>query len=117
MSLLLEPKFANAFIAYYEEIWSNEWPHNSQSIFYVRYVDDCDCFVIFKSKDQVENFHVYLNLRYKNINFSIKHKNNKTLQFLHILIQMVEFKQQFLESRLLLAWEPVFLRGILNWML
>ena len=90
MGLPLGPTFANVFMAYHEENWLRDCPLDFKPIFYKRYVDDC--FVIFRTRDQAEKFHSFLNSKHPNINFSIEHENNSSLSFLDIFIQRENFK-------------------------
>ena len=50
----LGPRLANAFLAYYEQIWLNDCPNEFKPVYYKRYVDDI--FVLFRSPHHLEKF-------------------------------------------------------------
>ena len=50
----LDPSLANAFLAYYEQIWLNGCPNEFKPVYYKRYVDYL--FVPFQSPHHLENF-------------------------------------------------------------
>ena len=84
MSSLLGPSLANAFLGFHEQIWLNDFPEDFKPVYYRRHVDDI--FVLFRSPDHLQKFTSYLNLKFKNINFSYEKESNNSLPFLDIFI-------------------------------
>ena len=80
----LGPTLANVFLGHYENIWLDDCPLEFRPIYYKRYVDDI--FLLFKSKNQIEDFKNYLNNKHKNINFTVEVENDNKLSFLDILV-------------------------------
>ena len=52
----------------------------SKPLLYKRYVDDCFC--IFHSKTDIENFFKFINSLDDNLQFTVEYENNKSLRFL-----------------------------------
>ena len=80
----LDPSLANAFLAYYEQIWLNDCPHEFKPVYYKRYVDDI--FVVFRSPHHLEKINEYLNTKHVNIKFTTEKEVNWSLPFLDVLI-------------------------------
>ena len=64
MSSPLGPRLASVFLCHFENIWLENCPSHFKPIVYRRFVDDT--FLLFRSKDQVEEFRNYLNKQHKN---------------------------------------------------
>ena len=80
----LGPTLANIFMCFYEQQWLRDCPEIFKPSHYFRYVDDT--FLLFKSRDQVENFLNYMNSKHPNIKFTCEYENQNTLSFLDIRI-------------------------------
>ena len=83
----LGPTFANIFLSYHEKIWLKNFPHGFKPVIYIRYVDDT--FLLFRSKDHIENFRCYLNCQHPNIKFTFEIEENNSILFLDIKITRV----------------------------
>ena len=59
----LGPTLANAFLCHYEKMWLNECPSQFKAVVYRCYVGNI--FVLFKSKEYLELFVNYMNLKHK----------------------------------------------------
>ena len=105
----LSAPMANIFLCYHERRWLDECPLDFKPLLYKRYVDDT--FLIFKKKEHVNRFLVYLNNKHRNINFTLEEERNNNLSFLDVNItkhfNAGNFSLDFsnLERKLLLVWE------------
>ena len=84
MGFFLGPSLANAFLAYYEQIWFNDCPDEFKPLYYKRYVDNI--FVLFRSSHHLEKLNKYLNTKHANIKFISEKDVNRSLSFLDVLI-------------------------------
>ena len=80
----LGPLFANIFLSFHEKGWLSKCPADFKPLLYRRYVDDC--FLLFKSTDQIPQFLDFLNRQHPNIKFTCEIESNSTLPFLDISI-------------------------------
>ena len=80
----LGPTLANVFLCFHEKMWLSECPEEFKPIKYNRYVDDC--FLVFKSKEQADQFLEYLNSKHRNISFTVEYEQDQQIPFLDILI-------------------------------
>ena len=64
----LGPLFPNIFLSFHKTSWLANSTSSFKPLHFCRYVDDC--FIIFRSRDQVKPFLDYLNSQQNNINFS-----------------------------------------------
>ena len=80
----LGPLFANIFLSFHEKGWLSKCPADFKPLLYRRYVDDC--FLLFKSTDQIPQFLDFLNRQHPNIKFTCEIESNFTLPFLDISI-------------------------------
>ena len=78
---LLGPLFANIFLSFHEKGWLSKC---FKPLLYRRYVDDC--FLLFKSTDQIPQFLDFFNRQHPNIKFTCEIESNSTLPFLDISI-------------------------------
>ena len=79
--------FANIFLSYHEQIWLKNCPCEFKPVIYKRYVDDT--FLLFRSKDHIEEFRCYLNCQHPNIKFTSEIEENNSILFLDIKIKKV----------------------------
>ena len=79
----LAPALANLFMSHYEKKWLSNYDGVSPS-YYTRYVDDI--FLVFNSNDDTKRFVSYLNLRHRNIKFTMETEVNRVIPFLDVLI-------------------------------
>lgn len=82
----LGPVFANIFLAYHEEKWLQDCPHEFKPSFYRRYVDDT--FMLFKNQADSHSFLNYLNSKHRNLKFTLEIEQNHSLQFIGILVEI-----------------------------
>ena len=80
----LGPTLANIFLCHYEEIWLSSCPKQFKPVYYKRYVDDIFC--LFKTEQNANQFHKFLNSRHRNMNFSLEKEENGCLPFLDVKI-------------------------------
>ena len=80
----LGPALANVFTCHFENIWLESCPAHFKPVVYRRFVDDT--FLLFRTKDHVENFKNYLNKQHKNIKITSEIEENGSLSFLDITI-------------------------------
>ena len=80
----LGPIFAVLFLRYLEEKWLHECPTNFKPIFYRRYVDDT--FIIFNNKNDIIQFHNYLNSKHHCLKFTYEVEINASLPFIGVLV-------------------------------
>ena len=83
----LAPIFANLFMGHHEEQWL-ECYLGKKPLLYWRYVDDIFC--VFERKEQVIDFHDYIDSRHPNIKFTFEEHIEGRLPFLDILIEANE---------------------------
>ena len=69
---------------HFENIWLENCPAHFKSIVYRRFVDDT--FLLFRTKDHVEKFKIYLKEQHKNTKFAFEIEENSSLSFLDITI-------------------------------
>ena len=77
--------FANIFLSYHEQIWLKNCPCEFKPVIYKRFVDDT--FLLFRSKDHIEEFRCYLNCQHPNIKFTSEIEENNSILFLDIKIK------------------------------
>ena len=80
----LGPTLANAFLCHYKKHWLDSCPPEFKPLVYKRYVDDI--FVLFKSKDHLLLFTMYMNTRHKNFKFTFDLQQNNSFSFLDVKI-------------------------------
>ena len=80
----LGPVFADILLSHYEVIWLNDCPPEFKPIFYRRYVDDT--FLAFKTKDHIQQFHNYVNVKHHSLKFTYDIENNDSLPFIGVLV-------------------------------
>ena len=78
------PTLANIFLCFHEQIWLDNCPVEYKPVIYRRFVDDA--FLLFRSKDHIEKFRLYLNCQHPNIKFTSKIEQNNSISFLDIKI-------------------------------
>ena len=83
----LGPTFANIFLSYHEQIWLKNCPCEFKLVIYKTYVDET--FLLFRSKNHIENFRCYLNCQHTNIKFTSEIEENNSISFLDIKITRV----------------------------
>ena len=76
--------FADILLSHYEVIWLNDCPPEFKPIFYRRYVDDT--FLAFKTKDHIQQFHNYVNVKHRSLKFTYDIENNDSLPFIGVLV-------------------------------
>ena len=79
--------FANIFLSYYEQICLKNCPCEFKPVIYKTCVDDT--FLLFRSKDHIENFRCYLNCQHSNIKFISEIEENNSISLLDIKIRRV----------------------------
>ena len=72
------------FMCHHEKIWLSSCPSDFSPIFYRRYVDDC--FLLFKDPYHADLFLNFLNLKHRNIKFTIEKEADGKLPFLDVLV-------------------------------
>ena len=80
----LAPILANLFMGHNENNWLSLYS-GTKPLFYRRYVDDI--FASFPTKEDSENFLIYLNSRHPNIKFTVEHEENGKLPFLDVCVR------------------------------
>ena len=75
---------ANIFLCFHEQIWLDNCPIEFKPVIYRRFVDDT--FLLFRSKEHIEKFHLYLNCQHTNIKFTSEIEENNSISFLDIKI-------------------------------
>ena len=80
----VSPTMANAFLCHHETQWLKNCPIEFKPVLYRRYVDDC--FLLFKEKSHIMQFHEYLNKKHERIQFTYEIENNNCLPFLDVLV-------------------------------
>ena len=61
----LGPTLANIFLCFHEQIWLDNCPVEFKPVIYRRFVDDT--FLLFRPKEHIENFRLYVNCQDGNI--------------------------------------------------
>ena len=84
MGSLLGPTLANIFLCFHEQIWLDNCPVEFKPVIYRRFVDDT--FLLFRSKEHIEKFRLYLNCQHPNIKFTSEIEENNSISFLDIKI-------------------------------
>ena len=80
----LVPTLGKVFICHFENIWLENFSAHFKPNIYRRFVNDP--FLLFRTKDHVEKFIIYLNKQHKNIKFMSEIEVNGSLWFLDINI-------------------------------
>ena len=80
----LAPTLANIFLCFREQIWLGNCPVEFKPVIYGRFVDDT--FLLFRSKELIEKFRLYLNCQHPNIKFNSEIEENNSISFLDIKI-------------------------------
>ena len=80
----LGPTLANIFLCFHEQIWLDNCPVEFKPVIYRRFVDDT--FLLFRSKEHIEKFRLYLNCQHPNIKFTSEIEENNSISFLDIKI-------------------------------
>ena len=80
----LGPTLANIFLCFHEQIWLDNCPVEFKPVIYRRFVDDA--FLLFRSKEHIEKFRLYLNCQHPNIKFTSEIEENNSISFLDIKI-------------------------------
>ena len=80
----LGPTLANIFLCFHEQIWLDNCPVEFKSVIYRKFVDDA--FLLFRSKEHIEKFRLYLNCQHPNITFTSEIEENNSISFLDIKI-------------------------------
>jgi hypothetical protein len=78
----LGPLLANVFVGHYEKLLFSRIP---TPLIYLRYVDDT--FVLFKSSQDIENFHSELNNLHANLKFTKELEREGRLPFLDVMVE------------------------------
>ena len=84
MSSPLGPTLADIFLCFHEQIWLDNCPVEFKPVIYRRFVDDI--FLLFRSKEHIEKFYLYLNCQHPNIRFTSEIEENNSISFLDIKI-------------------------------
>ena len=92
----LGPTFANIFLSYHEKIWLKNCPHGFKPVIYIRYVDGT--FLLFPSKDHIENFRCYLNCQHPNIKFTFETEVLDIVSILFLDIKITRVTNSFSTS-------------------
>ena len=79
----LGPTLANIFLCCHEQMWLDNCPVEFKPVIYRRFVDDT--FLLFRSKEHIEKFCLYLNCQHPNIKFTSQIEENNSI-FLDIKI-------------------------------
>ena len=84
MSSPLGPTLAHIFLCFHKQIWLDDCRVEFKLVIYRRFVDDT--FLLFRSKEHIEKFHLYLNCQHPNIKFTTEIEENNSISFLDIKI-------------------------------
>ena len=76
--------FANIFLCFHEQIWLGSFPAEFKPVIYRRFVDNT--FLLFRSKEHIEKFCLYLNCQHPNITFTSEIDDKTSISFLDIKI-------------------------------
>ena len=76
--------FANIFLCFHEQIWLGSFPAEFKPVIYRRFVDNT--FLLFRSKEHIEKFCLYLNCQHPNITFTSEIEDKTSISFLDIKI-------------------------------
>ena len=80
----LGPTLANIFLCFHEQIWLDNCPVEFKPVIYRRFVDDT--FLLFRPKEHIENFRLYVNCQDGNIKLTSEIEENNSISFLDIKI-------------------------------
>ena len=80
----LGPALDNIFLSFHEQIWLDNCPVEFMPVIYRRFVDDT--LLLFRSKEHIEKFRLYLNYQHPNIKFISEIEENNSISFLDIKI-------------------------------
>ena len=75
---------ANIFLCFHEQICLDNCSVEFKPVIYRRFVDDT--FLLFRSKEHIEKFRLYLNCQHPNIKFTSEIKENNSISFLDFKI-------------------------------
>ena len=75
------------FLSYHDQTWLKNCPYEFKPVIYKRYDDDT--FLLFRSKDHIENFRCYLDCQHPIIKFTSEMEENNSILFLDIKIRRV----------------------------
>ena len=81
----LGPTLANIFLCFHEKIWLGNFHAEFKPVIYRRFVDNT--FLLFRSKEHIEKFCLYLNCQHPNIKFTSEIEDNNSIFFLDIKIK------------------------------
>ena len=81
----LSATLANIFLCFHEVKWLEECPVEYKPLYYKIYVDDT--FVIFRTREEAQQFLDYLNSRHDKISFTMETEQNNQIPFLDVLIK------------------------------
>ena len=84
MGSQLGPTLANIFLCFHEKIWLDNCRVEFKPVIYTRFVDDT--FLLFRSKEHIEKFRLYLNCQHPNIKFTSEIEESNSISFLDIKI-------------------------------
>ena len=82
----LGPTLANIFLCFHEQIWLDNCPVEFKPVIYRRFVDDT--FLLFRSKEHIEKFCLYLNCQHPNIKLPLKSK--RKIPSLFLILKSIE---------------------------
>ena len=80
----LGPTSANIFLCFHEKIWLDKCRVEFKPVIYTRFVDDT--FLLYRSKEHIGKFGLYLNCQHPNIKFTSEIEENNSISFLDIKI-------------------------------
>ena len=80
----LGPTLANIFLCFHEQIWLDNCPVEFKPVIYRRFIDDT--FLLFRSKEHIEKFPLYLNCQHPYIKFISEIEEHNSISFLDIKI-------------------------------
>ena len=105
----LGPTLANIFLCFHEQIWLDNCPVEFKPVIYRRFVDDT--FLLFRSKEHIEKFRLYLNCQHPNIKFTSEIEENNSISFLDIKINrtITNFWHLFIANPLLVVLLPTLI--------
>ena len=82
----LGPILANIFVCHHETKWQKNCLKSFKPVYYKRYVDVDDVFVLFEKTEQISRFVNCMKKRHKNIKFSFETKQDNSFSFLDVKI-------------------------------
>ena len=99
----LGPTLANIFLCFCEQIWLDNCPVEFKPVIYRRFVDDT--FLLFRSKEHIEKFRLYLNCQHPNIKFtSLKRIIPSLFLILKSIETIIDFCHLFIVNPLLVVF-------------